>query len=305
MKPYYSNHAVTLYHGKTEEVLPTLPKNAFDYCFTDPPYPGIKRDYGEWTEEEWFGLMRTVTDELRRVLRPKGSATMVLAPNSERLGQMRLWLWEYVAWAGRRWNLVQDAYWLNPSVLPTMHSRREVGLMRPCLKTLVWLGAADCYKNQDLVLVEGSQHNKMVDLSDRTLRIAPSGRRLRQAQVSGSVFERGGASPYNCLVIANTDATHNRGHGAQTPIPLTSWWIRYACPPKGHVIEPFSGSGTTLLTAQSMGRFATGIEQHERYCETAARALEKLAEKQRDRGSWTEFPLMEGDVTEGVADGAV
>ncbi len=57
-------------------------------------------------------------------------------------------------------------------------------------------------------------------------------------------------------------------HPTQKPEGVMRWVIE-RCPP-GTVLDPYMGSGTTLVAAKSLGRRSIGIEIEERYCEIAA-----------------------------------
>ena len=63
-----------------------------------------------------------------------------------------------------------------------------------------------------------------------------------------------------------------RHHPTQKPVRLMSWCLSFF-PEAKTVLDPFMGSGTTLVAAKNLGLKAIGIEIEERYCEIAARRL--------------------------------
>jgi DNA modification methylase len=138
--------ATRLIHGDCQRELKKLPDKSVDLLLTDPPYPEIDREYGRLTEVEWHAMMQTVVTEGRRVLKPSGSIVFILQPNFEKMGQMRLWLWEFVVWAGQSWNLIQDVYWWSFDAMPLVMNHRTNGLLRHSVKMCVWLGPSDCYR---------------------------------------------------------------------------------------------------------------------------------------------------------------
>ncbi len=60
------------------------------------------------------------------------------------------------------------------------------------------------------------------------------------------------------------------GHPCPKPLSWMRWLIELVSLPDETALDPFMGSGTTLVAAKSLGRRAIGIEIEERYCEIAA-----------------------------------
>ena len=63
-----------------------------------------------------------------------------------------------------------------------------------------------------------------------------------------------------------------RHHPTQKPLALMKWCLSLF-PDAKTVLDPYCGSGTTLVAAKSMGLTAIGIELHEPYAEIAAKRL--------------------------------
>jgi DNA modification methylase len=280
---------VRLILGDALKVLPTLEAGSVDCVLTDPPYPCIKRPYGYWTEAEWFALMNPVVEQCRRVLKPTGSAVFILQPNSERLGRMRTWLWEFMAKWGKEWGIVQDVWWWNCTAPPTAHAQRSRGLTRPSLKACVWLGDADCYRNQDAVLWSESDHHvgeKAAERFDRKIVSTSSGHQMNRARCFEAAKQRGGVTPFNLLPVPNQHSKDNGGlygHGAATPKALCCWWTRYIAPPEGIILDPFGGSGTVGLAALQEGRNAVLIERNAEYVAIAQQRIKTAQAEARSK----------------------
>ena len=67
-------------------------------------------------------------------------------------------------------------------------------------------------------------------------------------------------------------AKDGRVHPTQKPLALMRWCLSLV-PDAVTVLDPFMGSGTTLVAAKLEGRKAVGIEISEKYCEVAANRL--------------------------------
>ncbi len=63
------------------------------------------------------------------------------------------------------------------------------------------------------------------------------------------------------------------GHPGYTPTPIMQRLVRLMSNQGETIYEPFSGTGTTLVAARSLGRSAVGVEINEEYCEVAAKRL--------------------------------
>ena len=65
----------------------------------------------------------------------------------------------------------------------------------------------------------------------------------------------------------------DRKHPSQKPEDLISALLSKSLFESGIVLDPFLGSGTTLVCAKKLGRKAIGVEIEEKYCEIAAKRL--------------------------------
>lgn len=272
--------SVNIWQGHAPDIMDRYETASVDAVITDPPYPEISRPYGRLTESEWWELMRAVVKQARRVLKPTGSAVFILQANQEYVGRTRPWLWEFMAWIARDWNLVQDVWWWNPAAMPTVHTGHENGLMRPSVKACVWAGPPTCYRNQDAIMWAPADSAVADKRESRALARHPSGQTSRRGRINAAARNGDPVTPFNLIPISNTNSVTSGGalgHGAATPDDLCAWWVRYLTKPGQLVMDPFCGSGSIPQAADRLGRDAIGIDAVEEYVRTARDRIAKDA----------------------------
>ena len=62
-------------------------------------------------------------------------------------------------------------------------------------------------------------------------------------------------------------------HPTVKPLALMRWLVKLVTPPGGRVLDPFAGTGTTIVAARDLGIEATGIEMTDEYIADIRRRL--------------------------------
>lgn len=242
MKPYYESGGVKLFHGDCLEILPTLDlSEAVGLLFTDPPY-------GHRNGDKDFADMRTKTYKTGN----RKAAT------------------EPIQGDGDEWrHLVQRAILRSLSLLAQDSAVAITcsggGGVDPTFATLA------------------SMMNDILEFDqafvwDKRARGPGLGQRIRRDyEFVMLAHKSGGTLPWveqeAKSNILDFQPCPNELHPNQKPEALPAFFIRRNCPIGGVVLDPFAGSGTTLVAAKLLGYEAVGIELEERFCERAAKRL--------------------------------
>jgi site-specific DNA-methyltransferase (adenine-specific) len=245
VRPYYDHQGITIFHGDCREILPTLHAVLIDAIVADPPYGDTSLDW-DVRDLTWLDLSE-------RLLARSGSAWC--------FGSMRMFMAQ-AADLSRCWHVMQDLVWEKHNG-SSFHADRFKRVHEHAVH-LVRKGAAwsEIYKAP-------------VTTPDATARRVHRKRRpAHLGAVGNGFFESVEGGPRLMRSVIFARSCHGMAeHPTQKPVEVVRPLVLYSCPPRGRVLDPTMGSGTTLVVARELGRQAIGIEIDERYCEVAARRL--------------------------------
>ena len=142
------------------------------------------------------------------------------------------------------------------------------------------------FAQHDFVFVFGDHDralNKTWEKKPESIHDGVSVRGVRQADGSMKLSTRGDTSnPYKEMesVVRITPEQNNsvrQKHPAPFPVQLPAEYIAAFTPKDGGIVaEPFSGSGTTIIAREQLGRACRAMELDPTYCEVAIQRWETL-----------------------------
>lgn len=111
--------------------------------------------------------------------------------------------------------------------------------------------------------------------SDSTL-VSGRAKELRDKGFYFLFYNPKGTLPNDVWEILPEDTQKRKGHFASFPESLCVIPIKSTCPENGVVLDPFSGTGTTMKVAYALGRKSIGIDLSEEYNSLAKSRIERV-----------------------------
>jgi len=253
--------------------LKALPAMSIDLVMTSPPYAGRrKRTYGGVPADQYVEWFLPITDELYRVLKPKGSFVLNIKEHVVN-GERHTYVMNLIIEMRKRgWLWTEEYIWHKRNSYPGKWPNRFRDAWERCIH---FTKAREFAMYQESVMVPMGdwRHARLNSLSKtdhvRQKSKTNSGFGWRMANWTGRKM----AYPANVLHLATVGC--NKGHSAVFPASLPEWFIKLFTKAGDTVLDPFMGSGTTLRVAQNLNRNSIGIEVLPEYCEAAKLELIK------------------------------
>ena len=254
--------------GDAFSVLKKLPETSFDLLFADPPY-NLTKDFGserfrQTSLEEYERWLESWLILCLPLLKPTASVYICGDWRSsaaiQRVGMKHFRLQNRITWerekgrgARRNWkNAAEDIWFFTVSDNFTFN--------------------LDAVKMKRRVIAPYTENGKPKDWD----RSADGNFRLTHP-----------SNIWTDISVPFWSMSENTDHPTQKPEKLLAKIILASTNPGDLILDPFSGSGTTAVTAKKLARDFTAVESDEKYCLLALKRLE-MAESDKSIQGYTD-----------------
>jgi len=260
-----------IYHGDSREQLKFLHKDSVDLIVTSPPYADQRKNtYGGISHDQYVQWFLPISEQLLRVLKQTG--TFVLNIKEKVVaGERSTYVMELILEMRKQgWLWTEEFIWHKKNCYPGKWPNR----FRDAWERLLQFNKNrkfNMYQEEVMVPMGDWANSRLKNLSDTD--------KIRDSSKVGSGFgknisnwlNRDKAYPANVLHLATE--CNNKNHSAAFPEELPEWFIKLFTKECDTVLDPFMGSGTTLIVANRMKRNSIGIDVVAEYCETVRKQL--------------------------------
>jgi site-specific DNA-methyltransferase (adenine-specific) len=249
------SNAITI-QGDSAAIAPFLPKSSIDLLILDPPY-NLNKDFhgykfSKQTIDNYTDWLNQTVLAFKPLLKPTASiyicgdwltsVSIFTVASSHFIVRNRI-TWEREKGRGARHN------WKNSS--------EDIWF---CTVSDHYTFNTDAVKLRRKVLAPYRNHDG-----------TPKDWTITQ---SGSFRDTHPSNLWTDITIPFWSMPENTDHPTQKSEKLIAKLILASTNPRDLVLDPFSGSGTSLVVAKKLGRLCIGIEQNETYCLLTERRLE-------------------------------
>ncbi|HHU33751.1 MAG TPA: site-specific DNA-methyltransferase [Bacteroidetes bacterium] len=263
-----------IYLGDSKEKLKLLPDNSVDLIVTSPPYADQRKStYGGIHPDKYVEWFLPISKQLLRVLKPTGTFILNIKEKVVE-GERSTYVIELIlAMRKQGWLWTEEFIWHKKNSYPGKWPNR----FRDSWERLLQFNKNkkfNMYQEEVMVPMGDWTKNRLKNLSETD--------KTRDNSKVGSGFgknisnwlDRDKAYPTNVLHLATE--CNNKNHSAAFPDELPEWFIKLFTQENDTVLDPFMGSGTTLIVANRMKRNSIGIDVVPEYCEMVRKQLQPV-----------------------------
>lgn len=273
-----------IFLGDAKETLSELKNNSVDLIFTSPPYADSRKNtYGGIHPNEYVEWFLPFSQELIRVLKPTG--TFVLNIKEKVVdGERHTYVLDLIKGMKEQgWLWTEEFIWHKKNSYPGKWPNR----FRDSWERLIQFNKSkhfNMYQESVMIPVGNWAKSRLKRLSETD--------KKRDNAKNGSGFGKNVSNWLERELVYPTNVVHlatecnNKGHSAAFPDELPEWFIKLFTEEGDIVLDPFMGSGTTVVVANKMGRIGIGIEILEEYYKIASNQLNQTMFVYEKKGNY-------------------
>jgi len=260
--------------GDSKKELKLLSENSVDLVVTSPPYADQRKNtYGGIRHDKYVEWFLPISEQLLRVLKPTGTFILNIKEKVVK-GERSTYVMELILEMRKQgWLWTEEFIWHKKNCYPGKWPNR----FRDAWERLLQFN-----KNRKFNMYQEKVMVPMGDWANSRLKNLSATDKIRDNSKVGSGFgknisnwlERDKAYPANVLHLATE--CNNKNHSAAFPEELPEWFIKLFTREYDTVLDPFMGSGTTLIVANRMKRHSIGIDIVPKYCEMVKKKLNPI-----------------------------